>query len=141
MINSLDIARIIDKRHVDVKRDIRKISGGQFTHPRKMIIRNPDTDKEVEVYILTEQQIFSLPYSKIIFLKQEVDSINGRVGILHTQLLEQNERIDFLEKDNFDLKVRLEESIKIAKDFGERLLKIENDKKIKKLKRMRRKLW
>ena len=140
MINSLDIARIIDKRHVDVKRDIRKISGVQFTHPRKMIIRNPDTDKEVEVYILTEQQIFSLPYSKIIFLEQEVDSINGRVSILHTQLLEQNERIDFLEKDNFDLKVRLEESIKIAKDFGERLLKIENDKKIKKLKRMRRKL-
>jgi len=107
VINSLEIAEMLNKRNSDVKRDMRNIIGKDRLSI--LLIINNSTQKVVEVYEIEDKQIHLLSYGALIDAK-------NKLSILLTQLirLENDNKVlinevGFLKKENKKLIVEVEE--------------------------------
>ena len=105
-MNTLEIAKMLDKRHDNVKRDV--ISSPHAEGLLSMSICNKETGKEVEVYDIPVEQIAHLKYGELLLDKIDNERLRKKVKELEKENKEYKNQI--ADKD----KTKKLENIKIV---------------------------
>ena len=115
-MNTLDIARIMNKRHSNVKRDI--IAVDQFDQLINLSVWNSDTKRNTIAYELSSPQIEELPYGELLISKIDNESLRKENELLRKEL----ENKDFINSDKIEIKINQQNAeIEILKRKNEQL--------------------